>query len=80
MQSRGRDFITSISTLHYNSPPVHMYDWFQNGYTALTRAVVYNQPLVAETLMVHRPELRLIGDNVGSPAISLTMLGLEAVM
>ncbi|ELU12161.1 hypothetical protein CAPTEDRAFT_224998 [Capitella teleta] len=36
----------------------------RNGFTALTRAVVFNQPAVAKELLVHRPELRMIGDNL----------------
>jgi len=37
---------------------------FQNGFTALTRAIVYNQFEVAKQLCITRPALRKIGDNV----------------
>ena len=36
----------------------------QNGYTALTRAVVFNQLRSAELLLTDRPQLKLIADNV----------------
>ncbi|KAL4224476.1 hypothetical protein ACF0H5_015177 [Mactra antiquata] len=35
----------------------------KNGYTALTRAIVFNRFKAAEKLIIHRPALRKIGDN-----------------
>ena len=37
---------------------------YKNGYTALTRAIVYAQLEAAEILITERPALRQIPDNV----------------
>ena len=42
---------------------------FQNGYTALIRAVVFNQLDVANLLCIHRPALRKMPDNVSSSMV-----------
>lgn len=43
----------------------------QNGYTALTRAIVFNQFEVAKQLCITRPALRKIGDNVSCTMITV---------
>ena len=40
---------------------------FQNGYTALIRAIVFNQCEIADLLMTERPSLKDIPDNVCIP-------------